>query len=86
MCPALSEIPPRLGEGMQKKRAAFGNAERYARAAGNAAYQRRTHKTLIIEAEQRDVAVVENVFLALEPVFPGLASRGDAAKLREIVV
>ena len=29
MCPALSEIPPRLGDGMQKKRAAFGNAERY---------------------------------------------------------
>ena len=72
MCPALSETPPRLGEGMQKKRAAFGNAERYARAAGN--------------AEQRDVAVVENVFLALESIFPRLARRRHAAEFGEIVV
>ena len=31
MCPALSEIPPRLGDDMQEKRAAFGNAERHLR-------------------------------------------------------
>ena len=29
MCPALSESPPRLGHGMEKKRVAFGNADRY---------------------------------------------------------
>jgi hypothetical protein len=31
MCPALSDLPPRLGDEMEKERVAFGNAERYSR-------------------------------------------------------
>jgi hypothetical protein len=41
---------------------------------------------LIIEAKQGDVAVVEYVFLALEPVFSGFACGRNTTELREIVV
>ena len=41
---------------------------------------------LVVEPEQRDVAVGENVILALEAVFPGFPRGGHAAERREIGV
>src|SRR5258708_16248765 len=40
----------------------------------------------IIKSKKRDVAVREDVFLALEPVFAGLAGGGDGAEAGEIVI
>lgn len=62
MCPALSDLPPRLGDEMEKERVAFGNAERYSRDVIARQRERVFNKTVAIGGTRRPRRVLETTF------------------------